>query len=143
TGMSGGGWSCMLATLTCTRSDVLAASASYASITLTVNVAGNAPASVTNAVTVSGGGDTTPANNTASDPTTITVTVLPPDLSITKTHTGNFSQGQIGATYAITVTNSGTGPTSAPVTVVDTLPAGLTATAVSGSGWSCDVTTLA
>src|SRR5205823_5861370 len=54
-----------------------------------------------------------------------------PDLTITKTHTGNFTQGQ-SATYTITVTNSGAGPTSAAVSVSDALPAGLTATNISG-----------
>ena len=49
------------------------------------------------------------SNNTATDATTI---VGGPDLTITKTHTGNFTQGQTGATYTITVTNSGTAATS-------------------------------
>jgi hypothetical protein len=51
---------------------VLAAAASYPPLTLTVNVATNAPASVTNSVTVSGGGELNTANNAASDPTTVT-----------------------------------------------------------------------
>ena len=50
----------------------------------------------------------------------------PPDLTITKTHTGNFTQGQTGATYTVTVTNSGNGPTTGVVTVTDSLPSGLT-----------------
>src|SRR5438552_813971 len=102
TALGGSGWSCDVPTLTCTLSDALAASASFPSITLTVNVAANAPASVTNTATVSGGGDTNAANNTASDPTTITAIPLPPDLSIAKTHVGNFSQGQVGTAYTIT-----------------------------------------
>ena len=60
-----------------------------------------------------------------------------PDLTITKSHTGNFAQGQTGATYTITVTNSGGAATSGTVTVTDTLPTGLTATAISGTGWTC------
>ena len=60
----------MLGTLTCTRSDALAAGASYPVITLTVNVANNAAASVTNPLRVSGGGQTNTANDTATDPTT-------------------------------------------------------------------------
>ncbi|MHB8156449.1 MAG: choice-of-anchor Q domain-containing protein, partial [Desulfocucumaceae bacterium] len=64
-----------------------------------------------------------------------------PDLTLTKSHTGDFTQGQTGATYTLTVTNSGTGPTSGAVTVTDTLPAGLTATAMSGTGWTCNPTT--
>ena len=139
TAISGTGWTCTLGTLTCTRGDALAAAASYPSITLTVNVAGNAPASVTNTATVSGGGDINPANNTAGDPTTIT---QEPDLTISKSHTGNFFQSQTGATYTITVSNNGSASTSGTVTVSDTLPAGLTATAISGTGWTCTLGTL-
>jgi uncharacterized repeat protein (TIGR01451 family) len=64
-----------------------------------------------------------------------------PDLSLVKSHSGGFSQGQIGAAYTLTVSNVGTAATSGTVTVTDTLPAGLTATALSGSGWSCAVAT--
>ena len=71
TALSGAGWTCTLATLTCTRSDVLAGASSYPPITLAVNVAAEAPASVTNTATLSGGGDITSANNTAADLTTI------------------------------------------------------------------------
>src|SRR5262249_10508511 len=64
-----------------------------------------------------------------------------PDLIVTKTHSGAFTQGQTG-NYSITVTNSGAVPTTGTVTVVDTLPAGLTATTMVGSGWSCNVLSL-
>ncbi len=74
TAISGSGWSTNLATLTCTRSDSLAAGAAYPPIILTVTVASNAPGSVTNVVSVSGGGDAIPANNTASDITGINAT---------------------------------------------------------------------
>src|SRR5262249_41017760 len=100
TALAGTGWSCTVATLTCTRSDVLAAGPRYPPITLTVNVNINAPASVTNMATVSGGGELNPANDTASDPTTI---IQVPDLAITKSHGAAFAQGQTGATYTITV----------------------------------------
>ena len=50
------------------------------------------------------------------------------NLTITKSHTGNFTQSQIGATYTITVTNNGTAPTVGSVTVADTLPMVLSAT---------------
>lgn len=59
------------------------------------------------------------------------------DVVVTKTHTGNFSQGQTGATYSLTVSNYGALATSGTVTVVDTIPTGLTATAASGTGWIC------
>ena len=65
-----------------------------------------------------------------------------PDLTVAKSHTGNFTQGQTGATFSITVTNSGTAATVGTVSVTDTLPSGLTATAMSGSGWNCSLGTL-
>jgi uncharacterized repeat protein (TIGR01451 family) len=139
TGMTGTGWTCDLPTSTCTRSDALVASSSYPAITLTVDVAANAAATVTNTAAVGGGGDVNSANNSSSDAATVTATPLVPDLAIAKTHTGNFAQGQVGATYALTVSNVGTGPTSGLVTVSDTLPAGLTATGASGTGWTCSI----
>jgi len=65
-----------------------------------------------------------------------------PDMTLTKSHAGSFMQGQTGATYTLTVTNSGTGSTSGAVTVTDSLPTGLSATAMSGSGWSCMLSSL-
>jgi len=70
TAISGTGWTCNLGTLTCTRSDALAAGASYPAITLTVTVPiGIGPSTVTNSATVSGGGDLN--SHTANDPTSI------------------------------------------------------------------------
>ncbi|MDR3661304.1 MAG: hypothetical protein P4L86_13095, partial [Mycobacterium sp.] len=140
TAASGSGWSCTItpAPVSCNRSDALAAGSSYLPITLTVTVAANAT-NLTNTATVAGGGETNTSNDTASNPTSINPPATP-DLTIAKTHTGNFTQGQVGATYTITVTNSGTGPTSGTVTVTDPVPTGLTATAASGSGWTCTVT---
>ena len=60
-----------------------------------------------------------------------------PDLSIGKSHSGDFTLGQTGASYSITVSNVGTGPSSGAVTVTELLPVGLTATSMAGSGWSC------
>ncbi|MDE2485606.1 MAG: IPTL-CTERM sorting domain-containing protein, partial [candidate division NC10 bacterium] len=101
----------------------------------------NAAASVTNTAVVSGGGETNTSNDSASDPTTVDPVSMP-DLTITKTHVGDFTLGQTGATYTLTVTNVGSAPTSGTVTVVDTLPTGLTATGIAGAGWTCDLNTL-
>ncbi len=62
-----------------------------------------------------------------------------PDLTISKTHTGNFAQGQIGARYVVTVANSGAGtkPAGTTVSVTEAPPAGLAITAMSGTGWAC------
>ncbi|MBZ5724083.1 MAG: FG-GAP-like repeat-containing protein [Acidobacteriia bacterium] len=67
--MAGTGWTCPASGTTCTRSDVLAPGSSYPAITVTVNVAANAPSQVTNQVSVSGGGS---ASLSASDVTNIT-----------------------------------------------------------------------
>jgi uncharacterized repeat protein (TIGR01451 family) len=138
TAASGGGWSCSISgqNVSCTRSDALAVSQSYSAITLTVDVASNA-SSVTNTASVGGGGDVNSGNNSASDPTTI---VTGPDLTIAVTHTGSFQQGQTGATYTITVGNSGGTASSGLVTISHTAPAGFTPTAASGTGWTCTVT---
>src|SRR5205085_10469829 len=69
TSISGTGWSCTVGTASRTRSDPLAADNSYPPITVTVSVAGNAPASVINQATVAGGGDVNPNNNSSSDVT--------------------------------------------------------------------------
>ena len=88
TGIAGNGWSCTLATLTCTRNDGLAANSQFPPIQLTVDVASNAPGLVTNSATVSGGGDLNPDNNTANDNTVIgqtvavTVNTVPAGLTI-------------------------------------------------------------
>ena len=65
-----------------------------------------------------------------------------PDVTISKSHTGSFVRGEEGAQYSITVRNTGSKPTSGTVTVTDALPAGLTATAISGAGWACILGTL-
>ncbi|HKC63993.1 MAG TPA: hypothetical protein VKB86_10165, partial [Pyrinomonadaceae bacterium] len=133
---TGTGWSCSASgqTVTCTDSNALAAGASYPAITLNVNVASNSPFSVTNNVSVSGGGEINTSNDSASDATTVNGV---PDMTIAKSHSGNFTQGQTGATYTITATNSGTAATSGTVTVTDTLPASLTYSSATGTGWSC------
>ncbi len=142
TAFSGGGWACTTSPLRCQRSDSLPAGQAYPDITLAVNVAANAPAQVTNEALVAGGGDANPANNTASDVTVIGVVNPPPDLAVSKTHVGSFTQGQVGAAYTLTVTNQGGGPSAGPVTVTDTLPTGLTATAFSGGDWACTTSPL-
>ncbi len=68
--ISGTGWTCSVATLTCTRSDVLAAGAVYPPITLVADVPCNCRTEHgVDTVTATGGGDST--THTATDPTTI------------------------------------------------------------------------
>ncbi len=72
--MAGSGWTCPPGGTTCTRTDSLTNGSMYPPITVTVNVAANAPSEVTNQVSVSIAGSPT-AN--ASDPTTILVSSGP------------------------------------------------------------------
>jgi uncharacterized repeat protein (TIGR01451 family) len=59
------------------------------------------------------------------------------DLSLTKTHTGNFTVGANNV-YTLTVTNAaGVQREDNVITVTDTLPGGLTYISGTGTGWSC------
>ncbi|HEV2400268.1 MAG TPA: C25 family cysteine peptidase [Candidatus Sulfotelmatobacter sp.] len=62
-----------------------------------------------------------------------------PDLTITKTHVGNFTRGS-AASYTITVSNvSPYGATTGLVTIDDTMPLGISPTGASGTGWTCSI----
>lgn len=80
-------------------------------------------------------------SNSSTEPMLdIDYTAPPPDLTIAKTHSGNFTQGEPADTYKIVVANSGTGPTSGTVTVSDILPIGLQPTPADNNanlnGWN-------
>jgi uncharacterized repeat protein (TIGR01451 family) len=57
------------------------------------------------------------------------------DMTVTLTTNGTFTAGGT-ASYTITARNSGMTATAGPVTVTTTLPAGLTATSLTGTGWT-------
>jgi endonuclease G len=82
------------------------------------------------------------ASATAISSTSFIVSGSSADLAITKTHTGNFTQGDTADTYIISLANIGSIPSSGTVTVNDLLPPGLTATAISGDGWTTDLNSL-
>ena len=70
TAASGSGWTVTnltASTVTATRSDALAAGASYPDLTLTVSVAAGASGYVSTTAVVSGGGETNTANDYACD----------------------------------------------------------------------------
>ena len=108
--LCGTGWTVNFGALTASRSDVLAPGMSYPPLVLTVNVSATAAAGLTNMATVSGGGEVVTSNDAASDPTTI---VQLADLTLTATHAGNFTQGDVGDTYTLTATNSARAPPAA------------------------------
>jgi uncharacterized repeat protein (TIGR01451 family) len=129
--MTGTGWSCPPGGTTCTRSDPLAGGgANYPPILVTVAVALDATSPQVNSATVSGGGA---AAVTAFDSTVIN----PLGLSIAKTHSGNFTQGQQSAQYTVMVSNPASLPTTGTVTVTETVPSGLTLVSMGGTGWTC------
>lgn len=64
-----------------------------------------------------------------------------PDLSIGLTHTSSFLQGQTNAVYLIRVANEGSTATSGLISVVESMPSGITITSMWGPGWSCSANT--
>jgi hypothetical protein len=68
---------------------------------VTVSVAANTPATVTNVVTVSGGGELNVANDSASDSTIVTV---PPDFTLSLAAASITIHAGKTATYAVTAT---------------------------------------
>ena len=100
-----------------------------------------APGSFTNHVAVAGSstrdGRPWPATTAQS-----TVTATGSDVAVAKTHSGSFVAGERGRTYSLTARNAGNQPTAGAVTLTDQMPAGLTAKAISGTGWSCELGTL-
>ncbi|MBZ0248650.1 MAG: DUF11 domain-containing protein, partial [Burkholderiales bacterium] len=102
--------------------------------TITGTATGLGASSNTATVTAPGGVfDPVPGNNSSTAATTI----LAPDLTLAKSHAGNFTVG-VNGTYSLTVSNgAGSLATSGTVTVVDTLPAGLSFVSGGGTGWSC------
>ncbi len=116
----------------------------------------NQPAGTTNGITSAG-----PALGTASNPTATSSQIInivltgatqvapannfaeqpqaSPDLAISKTHTpASFAAASSTGYYTITVRNIGVAATAGTITVVDTLPAGMTLSGpATGPGWAC------
>jgi uncharacterized repeat protein (TIGR01451 family) len=103
-------------------------------VTFDVQTVNSANLTVTNTAKI------TSTRNATGLTSAVTTTLLPsPDMSIAKSHLGNFYLGQIGAQYTLTASNAGQTASSGLVTVTDNLPVGLIATAASGTGWTCTV----
>ncbi|HLK64859.1 MAG TPA: BACON domain-containing carbohydrate-binding protein [Bryobacteraceae bacterium] len=114
------------ATSNATWITVTAGAVAFASSTLTFSVSPN-NTNVTRVGTLTVAGQTF----------TVTEAGNPPGLNVTKTHTGNFTPGQTGATYTISISSVSGAPLSGTVTVTDNLPAGLSAVSIAGAGWTC------
>lgn len=129
------GWNCsaVLSVVTCTRTGAFAKDASE-TITLTVNVDASAYPSVKNtALVFSDAEDTDPDNNTSTVPSSpVLPTVI---LKVDKTHTGTPVAGK-SFDYTVKVHNDGPSAAQPPITITDTLPAGMTYRSVN-STWTC------
>jgi uncharacterized repeat protein (TIGR01451 family) len=120
---SGGGFSCFPArqTVTCVNAATPIAASATASITLNVNVAGNAPASETTVASVACSCEESNTSNNTSN-TDVVPVAGSADLSITETsNAGALALPNSAVTYSITVLNNGPGPANG-VTVTDRLP---------------------
>ncbi|WOD39611.1 hypothetical protein [Nodosilinea sp. E11] len=132
---SGSGWSCGAngQIVTCTNPNDLPVGSSAFNLTVAVDSSA-ASNSVNTATVTSATRDPNLSNNSAADPTTI---VQGPNIQLAKTHSpATFVTGTTG-TYTLTVSNSSGFDAVGPLTIIDTLPAGLTYSSASGSGWSC------
>ena len=139
-------WNCSNSAqlVTCTHSNSIAQGNSSA-VTINVNVLTTAADTISNSATLTagtGGDNSTGDNTTSSGNITVAGTIL----TINKTHTDPFTQGQTNATYNLTVTNTGADGTSTvghpgalvgTLTVTDMLPSSLTPTSISGTNWNC------
>src|SRR5205814_7290392 len=68
---------------------------------------------------------------------TATFTVFQPDLTIVKSHSGDFTQGGSGS-YTVTVSNDGTDPSYGDVSVTDSRSEERRVGNVRRAGWGCD-----
>ncbi|RPI32070.1 MAG: hypothetical protein EHM70_09880, partial [Chloroflexota bacterium] len=131
---SGAGWTCGAAgqVVTCTQDAVVPGGMNLTDITLVVNVLPTAPESVNFTAEVSSDAyETVTANNSATDATSINLA----DLTIAKSHTGNFKPGE--NRYTIHVSNAAAVPAAGPLTVTDNLPVGMSFVSGTGTGWTC------
>jgi uncharacterized repeat protein (TIGR01451 family) len=132
-------WTCIAtaATVTCSLADPLPPDTDAPALALTFTVGVEAYPTVANTSTVgSPVTDPDPTDNSSTDIVTVPAQV---DLAITKTHTGDFVVGST-ATYTVGVVNNGPTDDPGPITVNDTLPAGLSYVSATGDGWQCSAT---
>lgn len=137
---SGGGFNCSSLggqVVSCTRGSVLSPN-QRANIQLTVSVSAPPRSRITNRGWVGTAGDINPRNDSSSVAVTTGGggTALGPDLRMLKEIISSGGLGQ-PATFRLTITNVGSGPTTALITVTDLLPAGFTFVRASGLGWTC------
>lgn len=84
--------------------------------------------------------DLTASNSISGDNNFAELPGAAPDLTLSKTHTpASLGAGSSNGFFTLTPGNIGSVASSGTITVTDTLPAGLTPTSASGTGWSCGI----
>ena len=134
---AGNKWTCnqQNGNVTCALAGSLAKGAST-TITITVRTTKAAAPQVTNTAKVGANTpDPDPGNNTSSSTLKVQDEGPEADLALSKSTNGPVTWGQ-NAIFTVKVTNKGPA-SAADVIVTDTLPAGVTYVASSGSGWDC------
>jgi exo-1,4-beta-D-glucosaminidase len=141
----GSGWSCDMVSETCTRTDALAGeNGEEPPITEQVAVSPTATSETSTStepsVIVSGGGDAVAAATVRASTTILAAATL----AVTSSHSGSLAQGGTGS-FTLTASTGAApaGTTQGQVVVTDTLPPGVQATAMSGTGWTCPASLLA
>jgi uncharacterized repeat protein (TIGR01451 family) len=133
---AGTGWTCNQAAgvVTCTRATLAVGAAPAITIVVTTPATSGV---ITNtaAIAAASPADPTPANNTTT--ATTSVAVVTADMSIVKTDTPDPVNAGANLTYTLAVSNGGPDPANS-VSVVDSLPAGVTLVSATGTGWTCN-----
>jgi len=139
---SGTGWTCTgTTTVTCVHGDdseQLANGASLPVLTIVTAVPATTAAGTTLTNTAHATDRTYDPDLDNNDATSTATVTTAADVEVTKEHSGTFVAGQT-ASWTIGVVNHGPSVAQAPVTVTDTLPAGVSDVEASGTGWTCDV----
>ncbi|MEW9701822.1 cadherin-like beta sandwich domain-containing protein [Paenibacillus sp. SI8] len=121
--------------------DFFAGSVSLTNVTITSNKAARGGGMFVNANKAPNLTNTSITGNTGGN---VAINPEGADMQVAIAPNGAFSQGKTGAHYSVTVRNNSILNTKGtlPVTVTLTLPTGLTATKLAGSGWTCPNGTL-
>jgi uncharacterized repeat protein (TIGR01451 family) len=141
-GDSGSGWNCSETggTVTCEHpnSNGLAAGDCLPTLTLELELGDEGyEDAIRNCATVEQG--ETAADN-VTDCASVPVDTGECDLSISKSHDGDQITPETSTQFELTVCNDGDGRCDGPVTVIDSLPSGVSYDAGSGTGWTITAT---
>ena len=141
----GDGWTCAVAgqQVSCTRDDLLDPGRSLPPISVSTDVAHDAPSTIT----VESSADTPDIYLSPGNKSQATVPILPapppPDLSVKISPVGELVAGGAGR-LRLDVSNADkAGPTTGPVDLAYHVPADSTVVSAQGTGWTCGIATTA